>query len=211
MIHSIIFTVMPTSRTDAHRNVDDGFRSPNPFDSASDSEEESTAENNISRIRQYENGFRDYEGIHTKSDHELENNAVYKAEKATEKVNDCLKIAEDIKEDAAKILVTLHQQGEQISRTHLSVVNVDHDLSRVCFSFLFFIGFSSCKIRCHICHKCLCFYLFICLVSEPSQCLSRCFNHDLSRACFSFQSSSLLPSLDLYHVMSKWVDLLTCV
>ncbi|KAF9610043.1 hypothetical protein IFM89_019771 [Coptis chinensis] len=41
-----------------------------------------------------------------------------------------LKIAEDIRDDATKTLITLHQQGEQITRTHEVVANIDQDLSR---------------------------------------------------------------------------------
>ncbi|KAF3438121.1 hypothetical protein FNV43_RR20877 [Rhamnella rubrinervis] len=61
---------------------------------------------------------------------ELENYAVYKAEETTKSVNGCLKIAEDIRDDATKTLVVLHQQGEQITRTHMVAADIDYDLSR---------------------------------------------------------------------------------
>ncbi|KAJ0980193.1 hypothetical protein J5N97_008448 [Dioscorea zingiberensis] len=78
----------------------------------------------------YKNDFRDSGGIENQSVQELENYAVYKAEETTQKVNGCLKIAEEIREDATRTLVTLHHQGEQITRTHLDAANIEHDLSR---------------------------------------------------------------------------------
>lgn len=72
------------------------------------------------------------EGLQNQSVQELENYAAYKAEETTHKVNDCLKIAQVIREDASDTLVMLHQQGEQITRTHETTVSIDHDLSRVC-------------------------------------------------------------------------------
>ncbi|XP_028753620.1 SNAP25 homologous protein SNAP33-like [Neltuma alba] len=78
----------------------------------------------------YKNDFRDSGGIENQSVQELENYAVYKAEETTKSVNNCLKIAEDMREDATKTLVTLHQQGEQITRTHHVAVDIDQDLSR---------------------------------------------------------------------------------
>ncbi|XP_054822803.1 SNAP25 homologous protein SNAP33-like [Prosopis cineraria] len=78
----------------------------------------------------YKNDFRDSGGMENQSVQELENYAVYKAEETTKSVNNCLKIAEDMREDATKTLVTLHQQGEQITRTHHVAVDIDQDLSR---------------------------------------------------------------------------------
>lgn len=63
---------------------------------------------------------------------ELEDYAVNQAEDTTRSVNNCLKIAEDIRKDGAKTLETLHQQGEQIHRTHEMAVEMDRDLSKVC-------------------------------------------------------------------------------
>lgn len=79
----------------------------------------------------YKNNFRDSGGLENQSVQELESYALYKAEETTLKVNGCLKIAEEIREDASRTLVTLHQQGEQITRTHLDAANIEHDLSRV--------------------------------------------------------------------------------
>nr|UOI39535.1 Soluble N-ethylmaleimide-sensitive factor adaptor protein [Betula platyphylla]UVJ47682.1 soluble N-ethylmaleimide-sensitive factor adaptor protein [Betula platyphylla] len=78
----------------------------------------------------YKNDFRDSGGLENQSVQELENLAVYKAEETTKSVNSCLKIAEDIREDATKTLVVLHQQGEQITKTHMVAADIDHDLSR---------------------------------------------------------------------------------
>ena len=106
---------------------------PNPFDddvengsSSSSSQFPFSSERN-----KYKNDFRDSGGIENQSVQELENYTVYKAEENTKTVNNCLKIAEDIREDATKTLVTLHQQGEQITRTHMTAADIDHDLSRV--------------------------------------------------------------------------------
>jgi synaptosomal-associated protein 25 len=78
----------------------------------------------------YRNDFRDSGGIENQSVQELENYSVYKAEETTKSVNGCLKIAEDIRDDATKTLVALHQQGEQITRTHMVAADIDYDLSR---------------------------------------------------------------------------------
>ncbi|KAI4343931.1 hypothetical protein L6164_011220 [Bauhinia variegata] len=78
----------------------------------------------------YKNDFRDSGGLENQSVQELENYSVYKAEETTKSVNNCLRIAEDIREGATKTLVTLHQQGEQITRTHHVAVDIDQDLSR---------------------------------------------------------------------------------
>ncbi|KAL2923612.1 putative SNAP25 homologous protein SNAP30 [Bienertia sinuspersici] len=70
------------------------------------------------------------EDLENRSTQELETYAVNKAEETTKSVNNCLKIAEDIREDASNTLETLHQQGEQIHRTHQMAVNIDQDLSK---------------------------------------------------------------------------------
>lgn len=79
----------------------------------------------------YKNDFRDSGGLENQSVQELENYAVYKAEETTKSVNNCRRIAENIKEDATKTLDMLHQQGDQITRTHMAAVDIDKDLSRV--------------------------------------------------------------------------------
>ncbi|KAL0358146.1 UNVERIFIED_CONTAM: putative SNAP25 homologous protein SNAP30 [Sesamum calycinum] len=64
------------------------------------------------------------------SQQELEGYAVNQAEETTKSVNNCLKIAEDIRQDATRTLDTLHEQGEQIHRTHVMAANMDKDLSK---------------------------------------------------------------------------------
>lgn len=61
---------------------------------------------------------------------ELEGYAVNKAEDTTNSVNNCLKIAEDIRGDASRTLETLHQQGEQIHRTHEMAADIEKDLNK---------------------------------------------------------------------------------
>lgn len=70
---------------------------------------------------------------------ELENYAAYKSEETTKTVGNCLKIAEDIREDATRTLDMLHEQGDQINRTHNMVADTDKDLAKVTLD-LFFIG-----------------------------------------------------------------------
>lgn len=79
----------------------------------------------------YKNDFRDEGGLENQSVQELENYAVYKSEETTNAVNNCLKIAEDIREDGTRTMLMLHQQGEQIERTHMQAVGIDQELSRV--------------------------------------------------------------------------------
>ncbi|XP_076889854.1 putative SNAP25 homologous protein SNAP30 [Bidens hawaiensis] len=70
------------------------------------------------------------EELDNMSTQELENYAVDQAEETTKSVNNCLKIAEDIREDANKTLDTLHAQGDQIHRTHEKAAEMDKDLSK---------------------------------------------------------------------------------
>ncbi|XP_010523484.1 PREDICTED: putative SNAP25 homologous protein SNAP30 [Tarenaya hassleriana] len=78
----------------------------------------------------YKDDFRDSGGLQSQTTEDLEKYAVYKAEETTKGVNNCLKIAEDIRSDATRTLDMLHQQGEQINRTHVMAVEMDKDLSR---------------------------------------------------------------------------------
>ncbi|XP_047312015.1 SNAP25 homologous protein SNAP33-like [Impatiens glandulifera] len=78
----------------------------------------------------YKNDFTNSGGLENQSVQELENYAEYKAEETTKTVNSCLKIAENMRDDATKTLVALHHQGEQINRTHAAAANIDYDLSR---------------------------------------------------------------------------------
>ena len=89
----------------------------------------STASTAASKDR-YKTGFKDSGGLENQSVQELENYAVSKSEETTQSVNNCLRIAEDIRSDATKTLDMLHQQGEQITRTHNMVVDTEKDLSK---------------------------------------------------------------------------------
>ncbi|XP_019454953.1 PREDICTED: putative SNAP25 homologous protein SNAP30 [Lupinus angustifolius] len=90
----------------------------------------STAASSAGSKDRYKNGFHDSGGLENQSVQELENYAVYKSEETTNSVNNCLRIAEDIREDASKTLDMLHQQGEQITRTHNMIVETEKDLSK---------------------------------------------------------------------------------
>jgi synaptosomal-associated protein 25 len=79
----------------------------------------------------YRNDFRDSGGVEGQSVQELEGYAAYKAEETTQRVDGCLRIAEEMRETASKTLVTVHQQGQQIRRTHAMALDIDQDLSRV--------------------------------------------------------------------------------
>ncbi|CAI9281480.1 unnamed protein product [Lactuca saligna] len=78
----------------------------------------------------YKNDFIDSGGVDNQSVQELEHYAAYKAEETTKSVHSALKIAEDIRESATNTMLTLHQQGEQINRTHNAAANIEQDLSR---------------------------------------------------------------------------------
>lgn len=78
----------------------------------------------------YRNDFRDAGGMENQSVQELEGYAAYKAEDTTQRVQGCVRIAEEMRDTASKSLVTIHQQGQQITRTHMMAVDIDQDLSR---------------------------------------------------------------------------------
>nr|ALH22085.1 soluble N-ethylmaleimide-sensitive factor adaptor protein 33 [Vincetoxicum mongolicum] len=126
-------TLTSARRTSSEPTLVDMGQKTNPFDDDNDDVKEtsSSAYSLASSARnKYKNDFRDSGGLENQSVQELEDYAVYKAEETTKAANGCLKIAEEIREDATKTLVTLHQQGEQITRTHYAAADIDHDLSR---------------------------------------------------------------------------------
>jgi synaptosomal-associated protein 25 len=79
----------------------------------------------------YRNDFRDAGGLEAQSVQELEGYAAFKAEETTRRAQGCVRIAEDMRDTASKTLVTVHQQGQQIHRTHMMAIDIDQDLSRV--------------------------------------------------------------------------------
>lgn len=85
----------------------------------------------------YKNDSRDEGAFENQSVEDLENYSLCKSAETTETINDCMKIAEEIREDATKTLVSLHHQGDQITRAHAEASNIDYDLSRVIASCFF--------------------------------------------------------------------------
>ncbi|KAK4350332.1 hypothetical protein RND71_029645 [Anisodus tanguticus] len=126
-------TLKPSRRTSSEPSLITPQKSTNPFDDDDDviKGTHSSAYSVTSTERnRYKNDFRDSGGFENQTVQELENYAVHKAEETTKTVNSCLRIAEDMRQDATKTLITLHQQGEQITRTHQTASDIDHDLSR---------------------------------------------------------------------------------
>lgn len=78
----------------------------------------------------HRNDFRDAGGLEAQSVQELEGYAAYKAEETTRRTQGCVRIAEEMRDTASKTLVTVHQQGQQIHRTHMMAIDIDQDLSR---------------------------------------------------------------------------------
>ncbi|KAK9109691.1 hypothetical protein Sjap_017751 [Stephania japonica] len=117
----------PISKTNPFDDNDEEIVAPSSSSSSSSS---SPYRVTAAARNQYKNDFRDSGGVENQTVQELESYALYKAEDTTKSVNACLKIAGDIREDASKTLVTLHHQGEQITRTHMNAADIDHDLSR---------------------------------------------------------------------------------
>lgn len=128
-------TLKPARRTTSEPTIITPTFNNNPFDEdeekGASSSSSSSHSVSLEARNKYKNDFHDSGGLESQTVQELENYAVYKSEETTKTVNSCLKIAEDIREDATNTLVTLHQQGEQITRTHMTAADIDHDLSRV--------------------------------------------------------------------------------
>lgn len=101
-----------------------------PQSSNTDIKRESAFPSSYASRSRYKNDFNESGGFESQSVQELEGYAAYKAEETTQKVNDCLRIAEEMRGNASETLVNLHHQGEQITHTHITTVNVDYDLSR---------------------------------------------------------------------------------
>lgn len=66
---------------------------------------------------------------------DLEKHAVKKSQETTSTLKNCLRVAEDTMGIGAQTLISLHEQGVQIERTHEKAVHIDQHLSRVCFCF----------------------------------------------------------------------------
>ena len=140
-------TLKPARRTSSEPVlITPNFNTNNPFDDDDDDDDDgrrgasssSSYSGSAGARDRYRNDFRDSGGVQNQSVQDLENYAVYKAEETTKTTNNCLKIAEEIREDATKTLGMLHQQGEQITRTHMMAADTERDLSRVS-SFIFLL------------------------------------------------------------------------
>jgi synaptosomal-associated protein 25 len=61
---------------------------------------------------------------------DLEKHAVNKSQETTSTLKNCLRVADDTMGVGAQTLVSLHEQGVQIERTHEKAVDLDQHLSR---------------------------------------------------------------------------------
>ncbi|XP_020702519.2 putative SNAP25 homologous protein SNAP30 [Dendrobium catenatum] len=82
------------------------------------------------RRDKHRNDFCESGSFENQSVEVLEKYSVYKAEQTTQRINGCLKLAEDMSGCASRLLLNLHQQGEQITQTHQTAATFDHVLQR---------------------------------------------------------------------------------
>lgn len=124
-------TRKPARKTTSEPTLDTPNFSASPLDDSAGKQTTSSSYSLYSTARnRYKSDFHDSGGIENQSVQELEDYAVYKSEETTKTVESCLKIAEDMRENGTRTLVNLHQQGEQLTRTHMVAADLDHDLSR---------------------------------------------------------------------------------
>lgn len=103
----------------------------NPFDSDDEADQKKTIGRRTASEPNLNEGKKKSKGdLDSMSVQELEDYAVDQAQETTKSVNNCLKIAEDIRGDASRTLETLHAQGEQIHRTHVMAADMEKDLSK---------------------------------------------------------------------------------
>ena len=62
---------------------------------------------------------------------DLEKHAVNKSQETTSTLKNCLRVAEDTMGVGAQTLISLHEQGVQIERTHERAVDIDQHLGKV--------------------------------------------------------------------------------
>lgn len=89
---------------------------------------EGTSATKATQVRYDDSQFQKQD-LEYKSMEELEGYALQKAEETTSTVQNCLRVAEEIKGDASRTLLSLHEQGEQIRKTHEVALDIDHNLS----------------------------------------------------------------------------------
>ena len=72
---------------------------------------------------------------------ELEDYALQESEDTTKSIWNCIKVAEDMKEEASRTVINLHQQGEKMIQSHQVAVHIDQNLTmvRVALSFQLYI------------------------------------------------------------------------
>lgn len=117
-----------TNTTPSHSNEKPGRRtSSEPVLVTPDDDDFGTSSSSGTRNK-HKSKTEDFDNM---SMQELEGYAVNQAKETTNSVNNCLKIAEDIRQEGAQTLDTLHKQGEQIHRTHMMAVDMERDLSKV--------------------------------------------------------------------------------
>jgi hypothetical protein len=66
---------------------------------------------------------------------DLEKHALKKSQETTSTIKNCVRVAEDTMGIGVQTLITLHDQGIQIERTHEKAVQIDQHLSRVKYIF----------------------------------------------------------------------------
>lgn len=79
----------------------------------------------------HKSNHKSKEELDSMSVQELEGYAVDKSKETTDSVYNSLRIAEEIRGTATQTLDTLHQQGEQIHRTHQMAADTEKDLAKV--------------------------------------------------------------------------------
>jgi synaptosomal-associated protein 25 len=83
--------------------------------------------------RCYMNDFRNSGSGKGQSVQDLEVYVAYKDEETMQRVNKCLRVAEETRETASRTLVTVHQQGQQIRRTHTMALDIDQVIKVIFF------------------------------------------------------------------------------
>ncbi|KAI0501153.1 hypothetical protein KFK09_016097 [Dendrobium nobile] len=78
----------------------------------------------------YTNDLREFSDFKNQSVQELEKYCINRAEETTQRINGCVKVAEEIREVSLRTLGNIHQQGEQITTTHETAATIDYELSR---------------------------------------------------------------------------------
>jgi synaptosomal-associated protein 25 len=73
----------------------------------------------------YRNDFHHSSCVKGQLVQDLEVFTVYKAEETMQWVDECLRVTEETRQTTCRTLVTVHQQGQQIRRTHAMALDID--------------------------------------------------------------------------------------